>query len=652
MGETSNRDWHIPLNKYEKEKYQGNVSDKTLYFIDPTRNFLCLEPAIIKADGIFGDSSPIFIPGKLPAANIINGLDALSLSISERVAPYKTVNTSFDTELYQEAMNASKALFNILQSCIRSGVGKGSTEVSLHLATPFSIAFHDRFVHCLRQILELKEAVYNLNVRRILYFPAPTAMGRAVSFSLQALIPDCEILTTLDHLPEKLRKAYAAQATDKPAPLRKVIYDLPLPSIEEEPRENAIIFGTNLRDKQYRKTALPVILGLVQNTVVSVIDSAASDISILFDEFDAREPYDTGTLKIFEKIRPTESTQVKPSEVRLMNVLSRRFGFHLDKETGLLNGFSAILVTYLRLYGLPVIKHFKRLEEVLTPHVRLASRIVVTPGRTAESGVLAQLARVHGIPSVEIQSGTISKNSRFTKPQADYVLAIESFSKSVYSDFMKFPQERVIVVGGPKLEHDIGPMRSACRKDLRKKTASISQLKKEQKVLLFASQPVGISKSAEIFETILEGVSRADIPLLILIKPHPNEDQPYIDLYLKLAQIWKQPVQIEKSITALEAVILSDIVTTYYSTVGLEAFALHRPVISVNPFLAPSPYDLCELGVAHEAKDPIVMEFLLKTWVSNQWPKDKADPSITFLKDGLTMERTMHLLLKERLTVL
>lgn len=644
--------WFESLTAIVPQPLSNNECERTLYFIDPTRNFEDLARALAQADALYGDDCAIFIPNKNHSATIEGGLNGVGFSIAERLIPYKTVNTNYDTELYREALETSEALFHILQSCRRGNFGGDQTDVPPHLVIPFSISFHDRFVYQIRQILELKEAIVNLGITRLVYFPIPTAMGRAVSRALLLVLPDCDVITTLDHVTEKARKFHATQSADAPAPMRNALNDLPVPRPTCDARRGAILFGTNLRDKQYRKTALPVISELLKSAPVSVIDSAASNISVVFEEFDVRAPYEAGDLNIFEKVRSKVPSPVSKEDLQLMNMLSRRFRIYLDKKSGLLAGFTSILDTYLRLYGLPIIKHFSALEKTLTPHVKVARRVVVTPGRTLESGVLVQIARLHGVPSVEVQSGTISKNHRFTKPQADYILAIESFSKSVYADFMGFPHDRIQIVGGPKLEHDIGPMRAAKQEDVRQKTASVSHLPSDQKIILFASQPVGISKISSVFETLLEGLHRAGVPVVILIKPHPNEDKNYNTLYLELARKWGQAVIIDSQISALEAIVISDLVATYYSTVGLEAFALHRPVIAINPFVRASPYDLAELGVAHEAKDSIVMEFLLETWATNGWPNVAADPSIICLQDGLTMDRTLHMLLEQDLSVL
>jgi len=623
---------------------------KTLYLIDPTRNYDDLIDPLKKADKLFSNTPQIFVPNKIHPAMLHKGLLELSFDITGRLEPYKTVNTNFDTDLYRLALKTSKAFFHIFQSCQRAGLGTADTHIPPYLIEPFSIAFHDRFVSQMRQVLELKEVVERLDIQQIIFFPRPSALGRSMSKAIENILPECNIITTLDHTPERVRNFHIKQPDNRLVSLREKLFDLPLPKAIHEPETGRVMFGTNLRDKQYRKTALPVVKKLLETTPVTIIDAAVADLNLVFEEFDLESERASGHLAFFEKVKPNEPTNVHADEVRLIDVLGRRLELYV-KANGILGGFAPIFVTYLRLFGLPVIKLISALNRLLKPHIEVAKRIVVTPGRTLESGVMVQIARQFGIPSIEIQSGTISKNSRFTKPQADYVLAIETFSKDVYSGFMGFPAERIEIVGGPKIEHDISPMRGIKQESLRHKTKSLLTVPKDRKVVLFASQPVGIEKSKHIFETILTGLNRSKLPITILIKPHPNEDHTYHDLYLNHAKAAGHDVIIDTSITALEAIIISDLVMTYYSTVGLEAFALERPVISVNPFEEPVPYDLTQLGVAHEASDPYVLEFLLQSWHEDGWPKSTADSSLKYLQDGLTMDRTVNMILNPELSI-
>jgi hypothetical protein len=59
---------------------------------------------------------------------------------------------------------------------------------------------------------------------------------------------------------------------------------------------------------------------------------------------------------------------------------------------------------------------------------------VVLPGRTVDANIFAACASQKSIPSIEIQSGIISKNPRFFKPISDEILAIDSVSKKIYTD--------------------------------------------------------------------------------------------------------------------------------------------------------------------------------------------------------------------------
>ncbi len=618
---------------------------RTMVWIDPTRNFDGLFTALQSIENKLHHPPFYFIASKVRSV-IATEMAERGLEIADRIVEYRTINSDYDATLYAKGMEFAIHTFEALQSAYRDGYGTPLWKLAPEMQEPFSIGMMDRLVSQMRPLLELRIAMGEVDATQLIYLIRPSPYGYAIYRSAFAMLEDIDVIANFQHNAERAAVHHMKASLDTVSAVPAKLHDLPIPRPDTPPKSGRVIISTNLMDHQYRMTSAPVIVALVDKADMIVADSRPTDTQAFVTQFSLESALASGRLNLCSKHPdPTRHKTLGPNR-EIIALVADSLEDHISSDDNpTYRAFAHVLSDYLRVYGLAFIRSIVHLEQAWSPHVAKAKRVVVTPGRTIESGVLTQLARRHNVPSVEIQSGTLSRNPRYIRPQADYVLSIESLSEGVYRDYLGFPGERIKTVGGPKLEYDIFPMRGVTRDEILVDHPRLSGLGDDRAVVMLASQPIGLDKAAAIFEMLAAGIAGARQPYTLLCKPHPNEVPAYRSRYRELAKAAGIDCIIDTELNALEAVSVSDIVTTYFSTVGLEAFALGKPVLVINPFGTRTPFDLNELGVAHETKTAEEVTEALHAFEQGQLEDLDSAPSLLCLRDGLTLERTTEFIL-------
>jgi hypothetical protein len=250
--------------------------------------------------------------------------------------------------------------------------------------------------------------------------------------------------------------------------------------------------------------------------------------------------------------------------------------------------------------------------------------------------MLVGMAQEAGLPTIEIQSGTISPTPRFVKPSAQDVLCIDPFSHSVYVDYFGLAADSVFLVGSPKIDHDLAPFKGLSRDYARNELASVIGPLTTGTVFTLASQPIGVSSISAVVRVAMEAVAKRPNATL-LIKQHRREDESYLAAYESIArEVGLDKLIIAKEVSVQLCVLAADVVMTYYSTVGLEAFSLRRPLICINPFDARPPFSLSDICKAPEVKTAAE----LLAYLDGTRPIPTA-PELSVLQDGKAAERCL-----------
>ncbi len=606
---------------------------KTVY-IEPQKNYDEIV-SLLSVEEI--NSSQFFIPSRVYATKFKHEVLSQHNLDDIKLIDFKTVDEDNDSWLYSNSMLLARKYVDLLLSCSGILTGNKNSVVAECSEEALVISLHDRLVSLIRPFRFFLSFCQKEGISESDFIVKPGSNVEIIDllFSSQQIAVNYKF----EHLSDRAFKyvdSLRGKAIDK---LKTTVYALPpiYPQKSKKIKGVNALFVTNLRDAQYKYTSLPVIKEISEFMslhVMAVYDSVDLNYQ---DEFTLHGSVNSSKVVIHTKLTDRRKEDIKFLHVdaeKVVNNSLRRFRIFCESnECTVIKGMSGILANYLSTY-LPAIliynkQYYKKIQKI----VKSCELVAVLPGRYVESIIAVKLAQKVGKPTYEVQSGTISKSPRFITPIADKVICIDPFSEDVYVNFLGKSTSDVLIMGSPKIDYSLKSHRNADKLEMEKKVFGRELL--VGKRVLIATQPVGVDKMGQLLSLIINSFKGLD-NFCLSIKQHPNESAEYTKKYKEIISDLGMPVEIittDKSI--YDSIAASDVVCTYFSTVGLEAYALNKRVFAVNPFDSRPPFDLASLGVATEVSSS--QEFIselrninnLKCNVENDY----------YLKDGLSTKR-------------
>lgn len=252
--------------------------------------------------------------------------------------------------------------------------------------------------------------------------------------------------------------------------------------------------------------------------------------------------------------------------------------------------------------------------------------ILASPSRTIEARAIIVAAKKHNIRTFDLQGGgAIFKSRRFWKSEADHLLCSDLLSKNILQELYGFEDNHISIVGSPQLDHDI-----AKYKEMVYREDNI------YKKIFLVLQPLSTEVNLKIVNTCLEAIKGID-NVELTVGFHPRDK----DIKKKAIIDNAQDEFIVSNKGSLQALTESDICITYYSFMGVEAFALGCKVIALNVLESKRwPYRLKLLGLADEAYSADELRELI---LSNE--NSIINKSALVLKDGLSVDRISKVLM-------
>lgn len=220
----------------------------------------------------------------------------------------------------------------------------------------------------------------------------------------------------------------------------------------------------------------------------------------------------------------------------------------------------------------------------------LPDAVVLTPHRNSGVGAFAAAARLHGVPSIAVEPHAQDANySRYLKVGTDYYGVLSDYFIDQTAGTFGIGADRIRVLGSPRqvapANHDRARAYAAARAEL--------NVADGQVLVGFFSQPSSWDGISRVWAAVLEATRQTGSKLLL--KPHPEDSPSRIRQYLAAAG--KDEVLVFRGDVAT-AIDASDLVTTTYSIVGLDATLRRVPVIALADGDADYPLDLASiLGV-------------------------------------------------------
>lgn len=399
-----------------------------------------------------------------------------------------------------------------------------------------------------------------------------------------------------------------------------------------KPGDDLFLFFGNLRDPMYRGTLHPVLDRFSAKTTKKLL--------VLL-------PYDDGvesSERPYSYVLPSVESDNMPG----FDEFNNRFDFAMDaflRADRNQSSESFFLALYVALnsrrsvhrlfrdcYGL-----MREVDEVSS--IANVSALVSNPGRLWPSQFIVGYLKT--LPSFDIQSGTFSKSARYKKPGSQHILAVDDFSKSVYVDYLGVDSANVEVVGAPRIDARLSDIREFTKQQ---SLELVSPSLRNYKILCIATQPYDIELMRSMVREACKFVS-LNHDWFLLVSTHPNENDAFLNAYSReqMASGCESRIIISQG-NIYHNLNASDAVITYFSTAGLEAFCLDKPVFAFRPEnYSAVPFDLCVLGVAKAFGNSQELSKLL----GSLGVGEEISQGLSRLKDGRSVQRICDFILEK-----
>jgi len=190
------------------------------------------------------------------------------------------------------------------------------------------------------------------------------------------------------------------------------------------------------------------------------------------------------------------------------------------------------------------------------------------------------LARREGIPTLALESHDIVYDTPiFSRLDADKLAVGSDYTASVYHK-RGIERSRLVVTGEPTYDR-LAKLR----------LNAVPKPATAERILAVFTQPLDLAINATMRRQLLRGAAQAarEIPnLRLAIKPHPRDDRAALLHELERLDLPPETL-LPKSHDLYVLLAESDVVLTFFSTVGVEALLVGKPVVLFKPDPQPSP---------------------------------------------------------------
>ncbi len=212
---------------------------------------------------------------------------------------------------------------------------------------------------------------------------------------------------------------------------------------------------------------------------------------------------------------------------------------------------------------------------------RQYSVVAISPIRTPRNSQFASIARGTGIPSLAVEPHLLNAAyCRYGTISTDYVALYSEYFAEEYEQHFGIPRERCYLVGSPRILQPVNYSSVAEKKDAR---ASMGFLEDFPPIIAFPTQPMPSKYSLAIWRMVIRAVKGLDIPVHVILKPHPEEGLGHVAKYEHIAsEEDATSLCVVRNVNIKDLLIASDLVLSCYSTTAIEAMVLERRVAVVG----------------------------------------------------------------------
>lgn len=615
--------------------------EQRIIFIEPQPDL----ESIVKEGKL--DRSRVFIPSKEYQKRLENVLNEFDKKNGVEFIDYNTVDADYDDWLYGNSYKIAEAFVNFIKSSSYLLTKDKQAILREEAERALKITLHDRLVTLIRPYNAFINHCVENDVKQVDF----VARGGSNLKPIEELFKFFGLDTNfhISHLNAKAQNYIRKVSSDSKYNIKAELFTLPpLVKANKLPilKNNQLTVVANLKDNQYKYTVLPLIKELIDSFYINCIGVYEPMDDSYIDEFQLSDKL----RKRYFQSSKCNSTRERASLAELngsaKNIVDssiRRLSTYVSSNDKEILPYSSLISNYLSIYSPAILIYLERFRKEVLKSIYRSKAVLVIPGRYIESIISVEIAKKIGLKTFELQSGTISKSKRFITPSAEKIFCIDPFSKEVYTKFLGKSESSVIPVGSPKIDYSLSKVKNISQSVAFRRVFEGKEVLNKKITILIATQPVGKTLMGKLLLCLFEALN-SEKDVRIILKMHPNEGDEYSREYLAIKNQFPdlEFLIIDKDKSIYDCVQLSDIVCTYYSTVGLEAFCLGKKVISINSTSEAPPFDLVALKVAESAHGPEDIKEIFKMFLEER--NLERNDHLNYLKDGKSSERINRLI--------
>ena len=579
----------------------GKIDEHTLVFITEKirHNLASYLTGLVESDCEF-----LIINEKIAADHQILQPD----NEKARVDFVEKISFEYDPEIFEQANLLSRAVFDHL---LKSAEDSQLKEFLKLYEPALLIRFRDLLTPGIREEHYFKSLAASSRIKNVIIIGDKSSAEALASYGHVnakpiAYLSSEGVFEAVSPADETLEGDIEASIKSHP---RLPPFDSYIPQISPD-LDGYLLLVANLTDRQTWGNMLPLLPELAKRRPLYVFPAPANMNRVTkyvsgYTESviqDALEGPNVFLPKINKKKKPVLLIPIDNIETQLASLAA---GLHknklglpwpLSKNRRVGRKLKATRYALLKSVHLidRALQHASHIAAIWEPITRPADSVLVCPGRHLESAMITCLAKKYNIPTYELQNGTISASGRFVKPITDIVFANDTFSAKVY-DKLGMTKDKIKLVGSPRIDNGLASLRNISMAEAKKQVFG-HEFNQDRKVIMFASQPLGPEISTRLFRLVASAVKQLANHTLLL-RPHPSETKADLEGYMReMADIGLSSSRFILSARHSLELQAVDAVCTYYSTMGMEALALNKPVVCVAPDDSTLPFDLCQLG--------------------------------------------------------
>lgn len=235
--------------------------------------------------------------------------------------------------------------------------------------------------------------------------------------------------------------------------------------------------------------------------------------------------------------------------------------------------------------------------------------VVCTPTRNARMRAVVQCARLWGIPSVEPQVVLNGRLIRQRAPNTDFTAVLETWSRELYINFFKYPNDRIVLGGSIRYDRIHQSLSTpAAVEAIATLRETLFPGRKVKYLILFGSQPTELEERLEGFRSLLECCSKIE-EAFVVVKLHPRESKSNKQAYLQVIReaFPSERAKVVHNMDTYHLIMAADLVVAQTSNILLEAGFLDKRALSIDFGDSSRAIDFEEMGVAISAKEPMAI---------------------------------------------